>query len=168
MRRLQSALAWCCLDFLAREYFSEPQFFAGISFSSQGKPLHRSWHCSLTHSTDTVVAVLSSMPVGIDVEDPSSGQQLPARRAFWLSADKPHAAMTALDIWTSKEAVIKAAGGSLDDMRTVCLDGSCALFRAQQWHITPVALPWSCSSYLASPQRPQLELSLPEPRSLLS
>mgnify|MGYP005839345919 CR=1 FL=1 len=168
-RRLRSALAWCCLVYLARESFSCQRFPGQVTFSPTGKPLHPSLHFSLSHSVDTVVVAMSQVAaVGVDVEDLENATQLPAQRGYCAANERLPAGLAPLDIWTRKEAVIKAAGAGLDAMRQVSLDDHGARFAQRHWSVVSLTLPWPCSCHLASTEAMPLTLLLPEPATLLA
>jgi 4'-phosphopantetheinyl transferase len=73
---------------------------------------------SITHKTDYVGGVISPSPIGIDIEKICSRSTSlftkTASEAEWALADS--SAATFFRFWTSKEAVLKAAGTGLQDL----------------------------------------------------
>jgi 4'-phosphopantetheinyl transferase len=88
-----------------------------------GKPYlqdYRDLHFNLSHSGSWVACVLSSAPVGIDVEQIQSGWQEIARNVFAPSEMEDFLAMPVaqgegyfFDVWTLKESYLKMTGEGL-------------------------------------------------------
>jgi len=76
---------------------------------------------SITHKTEYVGGVVAPSPIGIDIEKicvrTASLFRKTASEAEWALADKSPA--TFFRYWTSKEAVLKAAGTGLKDL-SIC------------------------------------------------
>lgn len=92
---------------------------------------------SIAHAGAWVVcAVASEGPIGVDIEPLLTRARLP-RWSTVFDAHERAAARTpraALAIWTCKEAVLKAAGGTLAQLPEVRVRGRRVEFRDQQWH----------------------------------
>jgi 4'-phosphopantetheinyl transferase len=95
------------------------------------KPFIPGWDFfNISHSGQLVVVARSDNPVGVDVEQITSidyneiGQNFhPAEHTYILSAENPQTAF--FDIWTKKEAFLKAVGIGLSDnlSKVNCLYG---------------------------------------------
>lgn len=116
---------------LLGDALSQPPQSIAIRINARGKPqlLQPDWHFNISHSGSTLALAISNQaPVGIDVE----GRQLSstqihrlARRYFstaeqdWLS--RHNSADAFLQLWTIKEAVLKAHGGGIaNNLSAVC------------------------------------------------
>ncbi len=104
------------------EEFSIPKKDVIFSVTNQGKPYcksHPEIHFSLSHSEDYIALAISEKEVGIDIEKIREARQKliekvcaenEIKRIF--SSENPHAAFT--EIWTRKEAYLKALGTGID------------------------------------------------------
>lgn len=95
-------------------------------------PAETGWHVNLSHAGDWVVVAIDRKPVGVDVElyraDLLLDALLPTafsstEQVCVQTSDKPDGMF--LQLWTRKEALLKAIGrGLVDDLTTVpALDG---------------------------------------------
>ena len=114
--RIQCIAAGLLLEYGLREYGICGK---NVTFheNRDGKPSileHPELHFNLSHSGEYVALVMSSVPVGIDIEKLRSGQEKLVKRFFseeeakWLMEGFDDAAFTKM--WTRKEAFIKARG----------------------------------------------------------
>lgn len=111
---------------------------AALVFPERGKPC---WpgglEFNISHTADWVACVATrGVSVGIDVE--AVGRVSPAiLRRVASSAEVALAGATALGathLWTRKEAVVKAAGGTVSDAREVTVSQAHAEFRGRLWY----------------------------------
>ncbi len=85
-----------------------------------GAPLPiNGWHCSISHKPDYVCAVLSSIPIGIDIEKirPMSDmmfRKTASEQEWQIGGGKTETLF--FRYWTAKEAVLKAGGRGLSDL----------------------------------------------------
>ena len=102
-----------------------------------GKPWLESgeWHFNLSHSGDWALLGVAREELGIDVED--SGRRVehhPLAQRFFsrYEADRAHSKETFFQIWTLKEAYVKAVGKGLrlplDDFRVIDDGGRWGVF----------------------------------------
>jgi 4'-phosphopantetheinyl transferase len=93
-----------------------------------GKPTVPEMHFSLTHSGDRVgVALSTEGPIGLDVEEYRELADLDGLAGHALSADEPRPTSAAafLQVWTRKEALLKATGDGLSSpMNAITLSGA--------------------------------------------
>ena len=111
---------------LRREYgIQEPPVF---EYGEHGKPAiqgHHDIHFNLSHCRQAAICVVSTQPVGVDIESPRKYEESLARytmndeeMAAILQADSPALEFTRL--WTRKEAAVKRSGyGISNDMKHV-------------------------------------------------
>lgn len=125
--RRQSAAAYLLLcEALQKEYgITEKPLF---DYGEHGKPTivgHPDIHFNLSHCREAAVCVVSSQPVGIDVESFREYKDSLVRytmneheQQLIAQAERPEVEFTRL--WTQKEAVLKLQGTGLrNDMKTV-------------------------------------------------
>ena len=99
---------------------------SALQWSERGKPrLSGGPEFSLTHSRGFAACAVAprGLPVGIDLE-PEGRAGAAAIRRVTCSAERAALAsgsLTATALWTAKEAVIKAAGAGLADIRRVAV-----------------------------------------------
>jgi 4'-phosphopantetheinyl transferase len=92
---------------------------------------------SIAHAGAWVLcAVASDGAVGVDLEPLTTRARLPRWSAVFDAQERSAAATAraALAIWTCKEAVLKAAGGTLAELPNVRVRGRQVEFRGQRWH----------------------------------
>ncbi len=93
-----------------------------FSVTNQGKPFcksHPEIYFSLSHSGDFLTLAVSDKEVGIDIEKPREAKENLVRRVCAeneikkiYSSEKPNIVFT--EIWTKKEAYLKALGTGID------------------------------------------------------
>jgi len=98
---------------------------------------------SITHKTEYVGGVVAPSPIGIDIEKiyarAKSLYRKTASEAEWALADR--SLITFFRYWTSKEAVLKAAGTGLKDLskcRVIRIRDDHHLeieYETQKWHL---------------------------------
>lgn len=105
-----------------------------------GKPYFDSpVHFNISHSAGAVVCAFSDQPIGIDVEtvtrvNPGDFERflLPGELSEINSAQKPRKAF--FELWSRKEAVLKACGSGLSiPLTDVLIENQSAICRAQPW-----------------------------------
>jgi phosphopantetheinyl transferase len=92
---------------------------------------------SIAHAGAWVLcAIASDGAVGVDLEPLMTRAQLPSWSLVFDAQERSAAntARAALALWTCKEAVLKAAGGTLAELPNVRVRGGRAEFRGQRWH----------------------------------
>jgi len=92
---------------------------------------------SIAHAGELVLCALSMHgTVGVDLEPLVSPRSLPRWLAVFDARERAAArsARAALGIWTTKEAVLKAADGTLADLKQVRVRGRRVEFRGRRWH----------------------------------
>ena len=120
-----------------------------LRYSAEGKPTVPGLpEFSIAHTGDWVVCALASTgAVGVDLEMlDESPAPLQARRA-------------ALTLWTTREAVLKAAGATLAELPQIRLSGRIAEFRGRRWHCSAPRLAANVVARLAT-ARPLTRLSV--------
>lgn len=132
-RRL-SLSAYCLLQQALRQEYGiggQPLF----TFNKYGKPMladHPDIHFSLSHCREAAACVVSSAPVGIDVESLSSYDAELVERVMnteeqQLISRSPNPRLAFIRLWTMKESLLKLTGEGLGtDLRSV-LDHYCGL-----------------------------------------
>jgi len=80
-------------------------------------------HFSLSHTKTHVLCVVSSVPVGADIESP---RQISRRAISYFSSPGEQSLFDPLDLWVLKESYIKLRGGTLALIKSsrFSLDGS--------------------------------------------
>jgi 4'-phosphopantetheinyl transferase len=131
-------------------------------------------HFSVSHAGDRVAVAVSSAPIGIDIERVESdcGWQAiaetcfhPSERGLLEAVGEAGACGAFFEIWTRKEAYLKAIGSALDtdppSFSTVAADGvvvtDASDFRADAWYTRPIDAPCGYKAALAS-RRPEPRL----------
>jgi 4'-phosphopantetheinyl transferase len=144
--RLNSLLGWRLVEFAFRRA-RQPNFkLSQLNFFGSGeKPRWPggNFDFNISHSKSLVIcALIENGNVGIDVEHmhPLRDTSLFARILAPTEQIAAGADMQAFfHVWTSKEAVIKAAGdGGVWDMQEVTLDGDHARYRGRTWYLYPL------------------------------
>jgi phosphopantetheinyl transferase len=109
-----------------------------LRYTSNGKPqIFGLPEFSIAHAGAWVLcAVASEGAVGVDIEPLLSRARLPRWSTVFDAQERAAActARAALAIWTCKEAVLKAAGGTLAELAQVRVRGERVEFRGQRWH----------------------------------
>jgi 4'-phosphopantetheinyl transferase len=127
---------------------------SGLHYAPHGKPgVSVPVSVSLSHTGGrTLCALSTSGPVGVDVE--RIGGQTAAGFAIYLSASEREWAGDDpgrfYDLWTRKEAVVKAAGTlGLVQVRDVRIDRDRAAFAGMGWHTASVPVDQGYSAHVA-------------------
>lgn len=92
---------------------------------------------SIAHAGVWVVCALwSGGAIGIDIEPLVPRATLPRWLSVFDSEERraAHSARAGLAIWTTKEATLKAAGGSLAELALIRVRGLRVEFRGRHWH----------------------------------
>ena len=99
---------------------ADPPLFAFAPYGKPFLPQRPDIHFGLSHCADAAVCAISSRPIGIDVESPStySPTLIPAtmnadEAAAILADPSPDRAF--IELWTRKEAYLKLTGTGLTD-----------------------------------------------------
>lgn len=158
--RQRSALGWRLLELHLVAAGHGDLTTVGIDYPVSGKP-----RCgigldfSISHSGSLVACAISDEGrVGIDVERVRALNAVSWRRYLTdaeraqVVADPRHL----FDIWTRKEAVVKARGGAaLADVPSVELDGERARLYGDCWHLVPLGLCINHAACVASEVPPR-------------
>ena len=139
--RKLSASAYLLLCKALREVYGidEPPLF---EYSEHGKPSivgHPEIYFNLSHCRSVVACVVSSLPVGVDVEEVREFKESLAR--YVLNDDEYAAVMSSsspasefIRLWTMKESCLKLTGeGITRDLKTVLADTAKYHFDTQQF-----------------------------------
>jgi phosphopantetheinyl transferase len=110
-----------------------------LRYTPHGKP-HASGlpQFSIAHAGDWVICALSSDgAIGIDIEPMAPRAALPSWTMVFDGAERraAYSARAGLTIWTTKEATLKAAGGTLAELASVRVRGRRVEFRGHHWHV---------------------------------
>lgn len=117
------------------DYISQDFPLSDIRFPRQGKPfLNENIDFNISHSGDIVVCIISdNLKVGIDIE-----LQRPISDATmnkYLEGEIDKNPRNFFDLWTKKEAIIKAANiGSIYNMKEINLDKHGGHYQNQYWY----------------------------------
>lgn len=125
-------------------------------------------HFSLAHTREWVLLALAASPLGVDVEyvDPAfpfadmlSVSFSAAEQASIVQA--PDARRQFYQLWTRKEALVKATGQGLDDTLPTLpvLDGPHPSPTAQAWHLASFAVAGDHQATLAYPDAGRCEIA---------
>ena len=127
----------CAMQAYSNEILPPFEYFA----SEHGKPEfieYKSIHFSLSHSGDYAVCAIGERPVGIDVEkkhDIISG----VVDKYYNPAE---AKMDFTDVWTRKEAVVKADGrGIAADLSQIDVSADTAQCSEKKYHLYKIDAP---------------------------
>jgi 4'-phosphopantetheinyl transferase len=109
-----------------------------LRYTENGKP-HASGlpQFSIAHAGAWVLCALSSDgAIGVDIEPLAPRAALPRWLTVFDIEERAAArsARAALSIWTTKEAALKAAGGSFAELPRVRVRGRQVEFRGRRWH----------------------------------
>ncbi len=112
------------LSRMIREQYSKTDYT--VTYNENGKPLLPFCCFSISHSADLVVCAVGDKPVGIDIE---KREPVKKRKTYPLFSGKESeyvngaedSSLAFLTLWTRKEAVVKAEGGTLADMANFSL-----------------------------------------------
>lgn len=109
---------------------------------------------SISHSGDYVACAISSTcRVGVDIEEMVQ-QELKPYTLCWnqdeLNAIEANGLETFYDLWTRKEAVLKAAGtGLIDNLSSFGVISDTVEYAGNRWHLNRLAAPRGYSMSLA-------------------
>lgn len=125
-----------------------------------GKPLlaapYEALHVNTSHSHNYFLIALGPMPLGVDIEriDPSVEALAIARRFF--TADEAETLHRAADplaafyrLWTSKEALIKAQGLTIQSLSQLAVPLTDQPTPVQNWMIHPLSITGDTMATLA-------------------
>lgn len=113
-----------------------PPLKVPLIVSDQGKPLlappHDGLHFNLSHCAELgVIGLCRDGPIGVDIESLDRAADLPECESIFchpgeirrLPANRPDRAKQLLEIWTAKEALLKALGiGLMHPPESICLN----------------------------------------------
>ncbi len=137
--------------------------FLQLIFSPNQKPsCTANIEFNITHSDSLVAcAVSQASPVGIDSETSNREHNTLLRHAF-NDAELEQisdGSQSLLDLWVQKEAVVKATGGGITDLKYIQLDHCTALYQNQRWFLHRLPLDDNDISYLACKQQnPEIKI----------
>lgn len=140
--KLRSALAYLILkEGLKLEYGSRFDKMPLWEYGPYGKPRlagHPDIHFNLSHCEKAVACVISSDPVGIDVEtigpfDEELARYISSQREFEVIMMSPDPALAFTTLWTKKESYCKLTGHGLDSRESIIgiLNSGRAIFNTQ-------------------------------------
>jgi 4'-phosphopantetheinyl transferase len=130
------------------------------------KPVITNWKpFSISHSGDyIVVAIGDALPIGIDIEELRENTDVIALADYFCSVEK--AAILAsetpkytfFELWTKKEALLKALGDGLikDGLSQFDCRGNSVIAKGKTWHLTPIKIATGYSCYLATTVKNEL------------
>lgn len=128
-----------------------------LNFSPGRKPsCSANIEFNITHSDNLVAcAVNQQSPLGIDSETMSRKHRVALRHAFNEGEleQLSNGSENFLDLWVKKEAVAKAAGYGIADLKHIQLDQHTARYQNQLWFLHHLRLDDNEVSYLACKQR---------------
>ena len=139
--RKLSASAYLLLCKALREVYGidEPPLF---EYSEHGKPSivgHPEIYFNLSHCRSVVACVVSSLPVGVDVEEVREFKESLARyvlndEEYAMISSSPQPDREFIRLWTMKESCLKLTGeGITRDLKTVLADTAKYHFDTQQF-----------------------------------
>ena len=130
-----------------------------LSVGTNGKPLlHGAPEFNLSHSGAVALFALAAFPVGVDIERIRPVDRGVAELVFsaseleeWGAAGRHEAIF--YRGWTRKEAVLKARGGTLAEMKSLSVSlGNAGFLKGEPaWHIADVPAPQDYAAALAAP-----------------
>lgn len=136
---------------------------AALAFPERGKPF---WpgglEFNISHTPDFVACVATrAVSVGIDIEATGRVSLATVRRIASNAelASCGESALGATRLWTRKEAVVKAAGGTVFDAGKVTLSATHAEFRERLWYFAGPDGLAGCALAIAA-ARPDLKVEL--------
>ena len=129
-----------------------------LRWTRRGKPYFPDGpHFSIAHSGGIAACAVASsgQTVGIDVERVGRARMATIRL---VASDEEQDAvengcMTATELWTAKEAVLKAAGAGLTDIRRVRIEADRARFAGVEYHLRTCRLNEDCLLTIAMERR---------------
>lgn len=136
-----------------------------LNYRPNGKPTGANdVDFSISHGGGLIACLIGIRGrIGIDVE-PLSASGVPDRLGRYLNKDELAAARRApladLQIWTAKEAIIKAAGDArFSDLAAVTIHRDHGVFRDQCWHLQQ---PHLAAGYLVrvATEQPQVPITI--------
>lgn len=152
--QITSTLGLLLLQYAMQQHQQDQFLLQDIVYSDKQKP-HCPNCCDFNISHSGLIAgcaVNDEHLVGIDVErhrdvDLAGFARFFASNDFQAAKDDMH---LFFELWTKKEAVVKAEGRSgVWDMSKVVLDRFTANYKQQQWHLYKLNLPERYSGYIA-------------------
>lgn len=143
-----------------------------LRWTSRGKPwLPGGPDFSISHSAGIAACAVAptGLVIGIDIE-PVKRARIATMRIV-ASDDERNAlecgGITATELWTAKEAVLKAAGAGLADIAHVCVDRDRARFAGVAYYVRSYPLTGDVLLTVAMEQQiPELRIDWPTPPEL--
>lgn len=149
-------------------YLNEYPKTVQIAYTSYDKPYlaqHTGLHFNVSHSHELGVIVLSTCPVGVDIEqvqknyNPEIAARFfhPQEAAYLATLSEPQRSQTFFQFWARKEAILKAIGKGLSSPLasfSVSPTASCETIALEneQWTLLPLEIQESYASAVATNQ----------------
>lgn len=158
--RRRSALGWRLLELHLQAAGGRGLVSAGVDYPASGKPrCDAGLDFSMSHSGSLVgCAVSDKGRIGLDVEQVRAVSKVSWRR-FLTELERARVATdppSLFDLWTRKEAVVKARGrAGIADVPKVVLQGQQARLHGECWHLLPVELLTGYAACLAAETEPR-------------
>jgi len=158
--RRRSALGWRLLELHLEAAGRGGLAAAGVDYPASGKPrCEAGLDFSISHSGSLVgCAVSDEGRIGLDVERVRAVSKVSWRR-YLTELERARVAadpQSLFDLWTRKEAVVKARGkAGIADVPHVVLQGQQARLHGESWHLLPVELRAEHAACLAAETQPR-------------
>jgi len=127
------------LNFILEKYYGILKSEQIILRNENGKPYLKSGKVffNITHTEGLIMAVVSDSPVGIDAEFLSDNENNYRDVAKKYFSEKENSVISSykdfLTVWTKKESVIKAEGGSvIKDLKHVLFENKTPVYYGEQ------------------------------------
>lgn len=149
-------------------YLNENPQKVQIAFTDHEKPYlatHPNVHFNLSHSHEWGVIVLSTQPVGVDIEriqknyNPDIAERFfhPQEVAYLATLEDPFRSQAFFQFWARKEAILKAIGKGLSSPLSgfsVSPTASCEIIALEndEWTLLPLEIQESYASAVATNQ----------------
>ncbi|MBF0259914.1 MAG: 4'-phosphopantetheinyl transferase superfamily protein [Desulfamplus sp.] len=135
------------LKYGLEKFSNPPESIESVQLSGFGKPFIENRVCfNISHSGNCCVCAFHSSEIGIDIE---AVRPIAFRDFFNLFTRQEKDIITNsetplnsfYEIWTRKEAIIKAHGKGLSTgLETFCVSGNSSVINSIKWYIHPIAI----------------------------
>ncbi|HKK06318.1 MAG TPA: 4'-phosphopantetheinyl transferase superfamily protein [Gammaproteobacteria bacterium] len=158
--RRRAALGWRLLELHLQAGGGRGLASAGVDYPASGKPrCDAGLDFNISHSGSLVgCAVSDEGRIGLDVERVRAVSKVSWRR-YLTEIERARVASdpaALFDLWTRKEAVVKARGqAGIADVPKVVLQGQQARLHGERWYLLPVELRTDYAACLAAETQPR-------------